>query len=212
MFERPPSILMPLWNALSDISAWFNWDALAAIGTVGALWFAVVQTSRNARAERVRSVGLLTMLIGLIEPVAEFAPMMDPKSPRPKKDKLLASDAKFALPIVKRALVGLERISVSDVASVGASEYVFVLPQVLEALQKHLTKIPSHPLDRESYEYDAEYVAEACAFLRDKRDYIRYGYLGAIVRRKGRDLRDRLTFWWLERKDVRALRGPRSNS
>lgn len=74
-------------DVIADITSWFDWNAFSAIGTVGALWFAVVQSSRTGRLERARAVGTLTALNSLIEPICDAVPIF-PGEP----ERLLTAD------------------------------------------------------------------------------------------------------------------------
>lgn len=74
MFDQPPGIFLTISNAIAGVTSWFNWEAWSAIGTVGALWYAVVESSRNGRAERKRAAGILTALVGYLEPISESIP------------------------------------------------------------------------------------------------------------------------------------------
>ncbi len=69
-----------LWLTLADWTERFNWEALSAIGTVGALWFALLQSGRAQRTEHLKAVGTLTALVGLVEPITESFPQFEPRA------------------------------------------------------------------------------------------------------------------------------------
>lgn len=203
MFEHPPGMLRPLWSALANISGWFDWSALEAIGTVGALWFAVVQSSRTARSERTGQVGTLTALIGLTEPITEGVPAFEDRD----GDTLNYEEVAFLLgsrAIVQRGIDGLKRLPSAEISAVGATEYVSALSLTLEHI---LDRMPEGLNDqvRVSFMNDSSaYVAEACDFFRSQRDYIQYGWVGSRLNALLRAVQHR--FWrWHYRRLQRQL-------
>lgn len=182
MLEEPPGFLLPIWNALANVTDWFAWDALEAIGTVGALWFVILQTTRSARAERARQIGTLTALIGLIEPVAESVPVYPPW---PGHRYLETDEIEFLIgaeEIIERALSGLERISQGDLADVGATEYATALPLALSALLRAIPKNTDSKVRAWNINNNSAYLAEANEFFRNQRDFIRHGDFGVSLR------------------------------
>ena len=116
MFTEPPAFIRPLWYALADVTGWFNWDALAAIGTVGALWFAVVQSSRSSRSERARQVGTLTTLIQSTDALLGFPLGIW----RRTEDGTYSTDQLQAIERAVEAIVlSLDKFPVMDVTEAG---------------------------------------------------------------------------------------------
>ena len=206
MLEHPPAFFEPVRAVLANVSGWLDWNALEAIGTVGALWFAVVQSSRSARAERARQIGTLTHLVGLVEPVTEAVPIFD-EGP----GGLGADDIEYLIDqhdTVQRAIDGLSRIPLADVAAVGATEFAGALPLVLGYIKdglptKHTDKVAAGHLNGW-----ASYVSEANDSFREQRDYIRHGWLGSRLRARIRRL-DIALWEWRYRRNRQAKRGAR---
>jgi hypothetical protein len=167
-----------LWSTLADLTGWFNWDALAAIGTVGALWFAVVQSSRTGRAERAKAEGILTFLIGLIEPV-EDVPIYENTDERQLRNTP-RDEIEQGLAIVRRALAGLASLDRHEVSSVGAVEWTMALPLALHNIE-HALDTCSMPL-ASSVQSSLLYTQEAVAHFRKQRERLRYGPLARWVR------------------------------
>lgn len=184
MLETPPGFVQPVWQTMANVTSWFDWEALSAIGTVGALWYAVVQGARSGRAERLRAEGVLTALIGLIEPICECVP-----EPDGAEDGFLsANDIKFLQlgqrEAVRRAIAGLNVFSVGDIASVGVTEFVTALPLALEAIDKGWPLSTDARVSASSWSSDVRYICEAVADFRKRRDILRYGRLGSLLRQK----------------------------
>jgi hypothetical protein len=190
-----------LGPACATIAAWMeriNWSAFEAIGTVGALWFAMVQSTRSQRVERLKAVGILTALVGLIEPITEAVPVFEER----ESGVLNSEEINFlvqARPLVLRAQEGLKAISFMDAAIVEASEYVSALPLALAeideiSLAAQAGKVATHWVNMTNL-----YPAEACEFFRNRRDYIKYGLLGSKFRSIVRDLSIK---WWVWRAAI----------
>ncbi|RXR27203.1 hypothetical protein [Sphingobium fluviale] len=175
---------------VADITSWFDWDALSAIGTVGALWFAVVQSSRTGRLERARAIGTLTALNSLIEPICEAVPIF-PGEPT----RLLSTDELTYLidsrEIVERALSGLKLLTIPDVAAAGVSEWYMALPIALEEVLESLPKSRHDTLRLKdvSHTHGIRYISEASENFRENRDLIQHGRLGRLIMRRVRRFR-----------------------
>jgi hypothetical protein len=194
MLEQPPALLQPAWALLANLTGWFDWSALEAIGTVGALWFAVVQSSRSARADRTRQIGTLTALIGLVEPITQAVPIFDGD----EEGRLDPDEIEYLLDanhIVQRAIDGLERLPHADVAAVGATEYVGALPLALRYILEQLPTTISSTVYAADINRVSAYPGEACEFFSAQRDYIQYGRLGSYLRAGLRRLENRFWRW-----------------
>lgn len=204
MFEHPPAFLQPFLTALANLSKWFDWGALEAIGTVGALWFAVVQSGRSARLERVRVIGILTTLIGLFEPLSEAVPEFEGQP----TDALQREDVFYLLrsapELIDRAQQGLDRIPHSEIVDAGVAEWVGALQLSLTHLKQVLPKRASDKVYNFQLE-GARYVHQAVGHFRDQRDFLKYGRAGTQLRR----LRDRAEWriwsWRNRRKRARPV-------
>lgn len=181
MLTEPPSFIRPLWYALADITGWFNWDALAAIGTVGALWFAVVQFTAAARMRRARQIGTLTTLIGLLEPITESIPQFEGQDGFLTLDEFRSfANAKA---IVVRAQEGLERFDSKDVADVSATSWLGALPLVLQEIRDLYPRTLSARVPLHEVNAHVEQLWFATEEFRTQRDFLRYGAIGAAVRK-----------------------------
>jgi hypothetical protein len=166
-----------LWLTLADWTGRFNWAALSAIGTVGALWFALIQSNRAQRTEHLRAVGTLTALVGLIEPITEAFPIFEPREgdSLTKDEAALVMDARS---LIHRAVEGLQAFHVSDLATVEATEYATALPLALSALEGAATPTTlSGSLKASRLNNQSAYIAEACDYFRLQRQYLRHGSL-----------------------------------
>jgi hypothetical protein len=181
---QPPEVLLPLWSALADITKWFDWDALSAIGTVGALWFAVVQSSRAGWADRSKAVGILTFLTGLLGPIEVVSIYDDTEDadlkavPRDEIEKDLA--------IVRRARDGIAVLPLSDASAVGVVEWVMALPLALNDIEEALD---TQTLGQYTTAFSSlRYVQEAMAHFKAKRHRLRSGLIVRTLRslREGR--------------------------
>ncbi|MFK4002916.1 hypothetical protein [Qipengyuania sp. NPDC077563] len=175
----PPEFLRPFWNTASNITEWFNWEALSAIGTVGALWFVVVQSTRTGRAERARAVGLLTFLIGLIEPIEVVSIYDDTEDddlnslPRDLIERDLA--------IVRRAKEGIAALPLSEASFAGVVEWTMTLPLALDDIEKALD---SQSLGEYTTVFSSlRYTEEARAHFIEERDRLRHGVVLSLIRR-----------------------------
>lgn len=180
-----PELLLSMRDILADITSWFDWDALSAIGTVGALWFAVIQSSRTGRLERARAVGTLTALNSLIEPICDAVPIFPGES-----DRLLNADELADLmnsrELVEKALSGLKLLTIPDVAAAGVSEWYMALPMALEQVLKSLPKsrYDMVRLKDVSYTDGVRYIEEASEHFRESRELIQHGRIGRLLKRR----------------------------
>lgn len=184
--------LQPAWTVLADITSWFNWEALSALGTVGALWFVVIQSTRSGRAERAKNIGVLTYLIGLIEPVENVSIYEDSDEERLKKvpGSLVDDD----LSAIRRAMTGLAALPLSEAAAVNSVEWVMALPLALKDIEHALQ---SRSISSKSSVLSSiRYTQEAVSYLRKKRDRLQYGFLECMVRRTFHNME----FFYHERK------------
>ena len=174
---RPPETLRPLWKLFSDITAWFNWDALSAIGTVGALWFVVVQSTRTGRAERARAIGILTFLIGLIEPIEVISIYEDTEDEDLKS--LPRDQIEQDLTIVRRAKEGIAALPLSEASFAGVVEWTMTLPLVLDDIEEALA---SQSLGEYTTVFSSlRYTEEARAYLRRERERLRHGVIISLI-------------------------------
>lgn len=180
--EQPPEVIQPLWFRLADITGWFNWDALAAIGTVGALWFVVIQTTRAGRAERARAIGVLTYLIGLLEPI-EIVSIFEETTNEDLKN-LPGNQLEHDLSIVRRAIQGLDALSLPDASLVGAVEWTMTAPLALRDIQRCLLKRSLE--DHSGVMSDFRYIQEFVQHLRAERDGLRRGWIMRAIQRSRR--------------------------
>lgn len=175
----PPEALRPIWKVISDITEWFNWEALSAIGTVGALWFVVVQSTRTGRAERARAVGILTFLIGLIEPI-ELVSIYDDT----ENDDLKSMPRDLieqSLAIVRRAKEGIAALPLSEASFTGVVEWTMTLPLVLDDIEEALD---SQNLGEYTTVFSSlRYTQEARTHFRRERDRLRHGVVISLIRR-----------------------------
>ncbi len=147
-FEHPPKVLWPIWNALADVTGWFHWDALGAIGTVGALWFAVAQSTKAGRADRIRQIGTLTTLMGLVQSLADFD-VPAPGHPLRLPDVLSNSKMMSMKPKLEHVKEGLRRVPMAEIAAVGAVERVNELQVAIQTL---IQSVPNNENDLAPYE------------------------------------------------------------
>ena len=175
----PPETLRPLWKVLFDITQWFNWEALSAIGTVGALWFVVVQSTRTGRTERARAIGILTFLIGLIEPI-EVVSIYEDTEDRDLKSlprDLIEQD----LAIVRRAQKGIAALPLSEASFAGVVEWTMTFTLVLDDIEEALN---SQSLGEYSSVFSSlRYTQEARVHFREVRDRLRHGVIIILIRR-----------------------------
>lgn len=168
--RHPPEILRPLWSMLADITGWFNWEALSAIGTVGALWFVIVQTTRSGRAERAKSIGILTFLIGLVEPI-EVVPLYEGTDDAELKSES-STVVDLGLSVVRRAIRGIESLPLADASAAGVVEWTMALPLALRDIEEVLaTRTIQEPSTMQS---SLRYILEATRHFRLQRDRLRF--------------------------------------
>lgn len=167
---------------IADFTNRVHWEALAAIGTVGALWFAVIQSSRSVRLERAQAIGTLTALIGLIEPVAQCIPIFEGD----EKGMLTDEEVELAFgerPAVERAIAGIRLVSIEQVAHAGVSEWYMALPIALEEVLGALPRSKIGTVRASKINDSVRYIEEACVTFRDLRETIQYGWLGKRIYR-----------------------------
>jgi hypothetical protein len=193
-------------QAIADIIAQhtstIDWSAWEAIGTVGALWFAVIQAGKARRAERLKYEGVITTLIGLIEPVSEsFYSLESETLSKLDHDLLLGQED-----IITRALNGLSAFTVNDFASAGISEWAGGLPLALEGVARALPGIRDADAEwpRWHYHSNLAYVDEANTHFHKLRDISRYGRILAWGRSAFR--RTALYEWLHDQRTQRAIR------
>lgn len=207
MLERPPDSLLPLTNALANLTGWFDWGALEAIGTVGALWFAVVQSTRTARSERAARIGTLTALIGLTEPINEGVPIFD----RTEEGYLHAEEVEYLVSqrdIVQRGIEGLKLIPLPELSAVGATEYVGALSLSLSYLLEQMPKNRTDAVYAPRLNDASSYIPEALEFFCAQRDYIKYGWLLLLVHKARTNLNRRYSLWrYRRRRTAKAQAG-----
>lgn len=200
MFDHPPHFILPVWNALANLTDWFNWNALSAIGTVGALWFAVVQSSRSARLERTRVDGTLTTLIGLIEPLCDALARFEPR----KGDMLTRSEVRELLrarDLVDRAIDGIRMLPHSNVAETGVSVWVNGLSYVLPLIRERLPANEKQRVRVDVLDFPGwEYIYEADEFIGNHLDRIRYGRIGVHLHRLYYKVSMRIAMWGAARR------------
>jgi len=175
----PPEILRPLWNGLSAITEWFNWEALSAVGTVGALWFVVVQSTRTGRAERARAIGILTFLIALIEPIEVVSIYDDTEDDDLKNTPL--DEIELDLAIVKRAIAGIAALPLSEASFAGVVEWTMTLPLALADIEEALN---SQSLGEFTTVFSSlRYTEEARAHFTRERERLRHGVIISLIHR-----------------------------
>lgn len=169
---------------IASLSDRVNWGALEAIGTVGALWFAVVQAGQGARLQRLHADGVLTTLIGALEPLGELLVSSESGLVEVKDIDLDALTVDLS-----RARERLDRLVLTDVALVGGAEWVAALPLAFDDLLEGAAEFRQAPEKSEpwwakaGFDSSARYVWEAIDHLREQRDYLRYGRIGTHLRR-----------------------------
>lgn len=166
---------------------WITWEALSAIGTVGALWFAVVQSSRSARLERAQAIGTLTALVGLIEPILQsplFAIRDEDEYLHGVDFDLIEVDRRM----VEKAIAGLPLISIEQASKAGVTEWLMALPLALEdVLETIPSSVARNVKASQLHASDGiRYLDEACGEFRERRELIRYGRVGRFLRRMSR--------------------------
>lgn len=207
MLESPPAFLLPVTDALANLTGWFDWGALEAIGTVGALWFIVVQTTRSARSDRAARIGTLTALIGLAEPIANAVPIFDGRN-----DGLLdRGELEFlagARAIVQRGIDGIKLIPLPEVSAVGATEHVGALSLTLEHILQYLPNTVYDKISSDTLNSTSSYVYEAVNFFIKQRDYIEYGALLSHARNALRAVEVMLLNWRIREHRRVRMRTP----
>ena len=186
--SQPPEFFRPVWEPLSNVTSWFDWNAFAAIGTVGALWFAILQSSKSARLERIRVIGTLTTVISLIEPLNDAVPIFDYKD----DEAFLSRDDLGWLidahPLIDRAIAGLKLISVAEAAAAGISDWMIALSGALEDLKTTLPKSKNAraKVFTINQNINSQYIQEATQFIKGQFDLLKYGRFGLWFRRHRR--------------------------
>ena len=175
---RPPEFIQPAWELLSNITGWFHWEALSAIGTVGALWFIVVQSTRTSRAEQAKRIGVLTYLIGLIEPI-EIVSIYE-NTDQEQLRKVPSDQIDQDISTVRRAMAGVAALPLDEAASIGAVEWVMTLPLALQDIERALQSRSIDP--QASVLRSLRCTQEATQHFRKLRDQIQYGSLRRLVR------------------------------
>ncbi|PVX30983.1 hypothetical protein [Sphingomonas pokkalii] len=173
LVKHPPEWLRPIWSFLSDMTSWFNWDALAAIGTVGALWFVIIQSTRAGRAGRAKAIGILTFLIGLVEAI-EAVPIYDDSTDDDFRETS-GGQIEIGLSIVRRAIAGIQTLSLNDAAAVGVVEWIMALPLALGDIETTLRNRRIEPAS--NVHSSIRYVWEATLHFRYERDKLLHGPL-----------------------------------
>lgn len=129
MFEHPPAFT----HAIANLTAWFDWNALSAIGTVGAFWFLVLEQTRTTRADRLSRFGTLAAVASLLDPIVRDLPML----PDPEGNAIGSTEKaqiEKVIPLVERAIFRIDQIQLTDLAAVGLLEYRYDLEEVLADL------------------------------------------------------------------------------
>lgn len=155
--------------------AWsmIDWEALSAIGTVGALWFAVVQSSRTGRADRMRAIGTLRYLGSLTEPielVSIYEDTTDEDLRNTPRDQIEGD-----LQIVRRAKAGLSQLPLSEAAHAGVVEWTMTLPLALRDIESALESRHLPPYS--PAESSIRYVQEATAHFNVERARLEAGLI-----------------------------------
>jgi hypothetical protein len=175
---------------LHDIWAWvatnftddkgkLDWDAFSAIGTVGALWFVVVQTTRQGRAERATALGTLTYLHTLVEPVdvVSIYDDSDDVSFRAIPREHIEAD----LTIVRRAIAGIEAISVENAAAVNVIQFTTALSIALRDIESTLDK---QCFGKYTTVFSSlRYLQESLEYFDRQHERFKYGPVVRLVRR-----------------------------
>lgn len=172
MFEDPPSWTTPIAN----LTAWFDWEALGAIGTVGALWYAVVQGYRSARFERLRAAAELTRLLELIGPIAEYG-VPDQHDP---DDEHFVQSMYFILVqdgALAHAADSISGMTLSAVPDVSAHAYLENLKQFLPQWKTRL--IGEDGVISPDWGFTARIICEAADYFRLLRSVYLTGSLRA---------------------------------
>jgi hypothetical protein len=176
-------MLAAVQDALASFSSTVDWPAWEAVGTVGALWYAVIAGSQTARTNRLRADGLLKAFIGVVEPLRDsyYELSMEDKN-------LSIIDQVYELrqrsDELEDAASRLLSFPEADVASVGSSEYrnglVLALKYMKEALERPLETWASENghLNVEYFNDMADYLDESLQYFSRMRDRLRWGVVG----------------------------------
>lgn len=151
LFKTPPRWTIPLAN----LSQWFDWEALAALATFGALCVALSQVFRTARFERLRAASTLTRLMELLGPVSELSSHDEEGRLVPDFFPMLMEDG-----LLDRAISGISTASVDHVPDTNVANYVQALPLVLESYKRAISR-ESANTNPPLYHEHASYIAEA---------------------------------------------------
>lgn len=179
-----PDAIRPTWAFLAELTTWFDWEALSAIGTVGALWFAVIQSSRSVRADRMRALGIQMYLISLLGPV-ELVGIYE-TSDDDELQTASADSIALDLKAVRQALKGIEQLPLLDASFVDAVEWVMALPIALREIEEAL--VHRSLLSETTAQSSIAYVSEAVSHFRKSHDRLKHGLIGQRIRK-----------WWYRR-------------
>jgi hypothetical protein len=174
-----PDIWTWLTTNFTDDKGKLNWDAFSAIGTVGALWFVVVQTTRQGRAERAKALGTLTYLHTLIEPVDVVSIYDD--SDDAGLQAIPREQIEADLAIVRRAISGIEAMPIEDYAAVNVVQYISALPIALRDIERTLE---DQCFDDYTTLFSSfRYLHESLEHFDRQHERFKYGWVVRLVRR-----------------------------
>lgn len=184
--------LVPWWNWWAGFTDLFDWTAMAALGTVGAVAVALNQAGRAARVEARHGAGLLDHVRSLIQPIVDATGILHCSD--------ISADAANEVlrqGLIERALEGLDRIPPKDAGAHGISDYLVGIRTALHAAKEEFPELKdgvfpsSRWLDGQIW-----YLGSAAKEMARRRDILLKGWLAVALT----DLRADLARRWFFRR------------
>ncbi|RYF48937.1 MAG: hypothetical protein EOO38_09050 [Cytophagaceae bacterium] len=174
---NPPAFWMPVVSFVADITSWFDWDALSAIGSMGALSYIAVQTTRQTRLDRQRALGTLTSIIELLKHIPDLP--FDDKLDNAALARMEDEDLKLYHGYVQRAQVGLASMPLNDLSSLNIVIETFDTRAALIDFDKVLSTrdVGSFPTLSKSYGDIERMISD----LRERRAKIQYNWFERYI-------------------------------
>lgn len=153
MFEHPPAWTEPIRN----LSSWFDWGAIGAIGTMAAVWVALWQTSRNDRHEAregLRALGSYRTLVGEVSmALVDLPKQLDARGPHAFDDISYLRD----LPLMQEEI---ERFTLQDFPSAQAWRHHLEVRRNIAALTRIFAAMKAAWPERQGHYKELRFVAK----------------------------------------------------
>lgn len=173
-----PDWLTPWWNWWAGLTDLFDWDAIAALGTTGAVMVALDQAGRSARVEAQHGAGVLNRLIAALEPLVDTSGVLHTSDVSADAAQQIL-DGKF----VEQASAAFSQLDLRDAAKLGITDYLVGIPQALLYIRDGLPLISDGATSSRWLDGQVWYLAQAVEDFRQRRDTLQSGRAVSIIRK-----------------------------